>query len=133
MTRRLCEGGHSEPSVTGGVILVKRPRGFWEGKSDREASASQAPLVRITEAASSTILEIRGRDPEPERLALWLEITGDQGSEYTSDMYLFPLEEASEEDAVVHHDDLSVVVTASSIDKVRGATIDLEGDPSQGG
>ena len=119
--------------MTGGVILVKGPRGFWERKSDREGSASQAPLVRITEAASSTILEIRGRDPEPERLALWLEITGDQGSEYTSDMYLLPLEEASEEDAVVHHDDLSIVVTASSIDKVRGATIDLEGDPYQGG
>ena len=87
----------------------------------------------ITEAASSAILQIRGRDPDPERLALWLEITGSQGPEYTYDMYLLPLDEASEEDAVVHHDDLPIVVTASSIDKVRGATIDFKGDPYSGG
>jgi Fe/S biogenesis protein NfuA len=113
---------------------LKGPHGFWQRKShDQEGSASLGPLVKISEAASSAILEIRGRDPEPERLALWLEITGTQGTEFTYDMYLLPTDEASEEEAIVHHDDLPIVVTASSIDKVRGATIDFQGDLYSGG
>jgi Fe/S biogenesis protein NfuA len=112
---------------------LKRPLGFWQRKSREEPSRSQVPLVRITDAATSAILEIRARDSEPERLALWVEITGNQGPEYTYDMYLLPLDEASEEDAVVAHDDLPIVVTASSIDKVRGATIDFQGDLYSGG
>lgn len=112
---------------------MERPQNLWRRRSRDEPSASQVPLVMITEAASSTIVKIRGRDPDPERLALWLEITGSQGREYTYDMYLLPLDEASEDDAVVPHDDLAIVVTASSIDKVRGATIDFQGDPYAGG
>lgn len=113
---------------------MKRPHGFWQRRPrEAEASASPVSLVTITEAASSAILKIRRRDPEPERLALWLEITGSQGPEYTYDMFLLPLDEASEEDAVVHHDDLPIVVTASSIDNVRGATIDFQGDLHEGG
>lgn len=111
---------------------MKGPQGFWRRRSHEDAPAL-APLVTVTDAASSAILEIRGRDSEPERLALWLEITGSEGREYTYDMYLLPLEEAEEEDAVIHHDDLPIVVTASSIDKVRGATIDLQGDLYSGG
>jgi Fe/S biogenesis protein NfuA len=112
---------------------VKGPIGFGQRKSGEDASASQVPLVRITEAASSAVLQIRARDPAPERLAFWLEITGSRGPDYTYAMYLLPLDEASEEDAVVHHDDLPIVVTASSIDKVRDATIDFQGDLYEGG
>lgn len=123
----------TEEGPTSGGIFVKRPLGFWQHKSGEEASVSHGPLVRITEAASSAVLKIRARDPEPERLALWLEITGSQGPEYSYEMYLLPLDEASEEDVVVHHDDLPIVVTAVSIDKVRDATIDFQGDLYAGG
>lgn len=112
---------------------MKGPQDFWRRRSREEPPASQVSLVMITGAASSAILKIRGRDPDPERLALWLEITGSQGREYTYDMYLLSLDEASENDAVVRQDDLVIVVTASSIDKVRGATIDFQGDPYAGG
>ena len=111
---------------------MKRPLGLWQRRGGG-AEAPQAPLVMITETALSTILEIRERDTEPGRLALWLEITGAQGSEHTYDMYLLPVDQAAPEDTVVAHDDLSIVVPASGIDKVRGATIDFEGDPYQGG
>ncbi len=114
-------------------IFVKGPMGFGQRKSGEEAFASQVPLVRITEVASSAVLQIRARDPAPERLALWLEITGSRGPDYTYAMYLLSLDEASEEDAVVDHDDLPIVVTASSIDKVRDATIDFQGDLYEGG
>ena len=50
-----------------------------------------------------------------------------QGGAFTYDMYFRRLDEAAADDAVQAHDDLSVVVPAESIDKVRGSTLDLVG------
>jgi Fe/S biogenesis protein NfuA len=84
-------------------------------------------LVTVTDAARTKILEVRGSESDPTALALWLEVSGVQGEAFTYDMYFRRLDEAAADDAVQAHDDLSVVVPAESIDKVRGATLDLVG------
>jgi Fe/S biogenesis protein NfuA len=78
------------------------------------------------------VLETRGQEPEPERLALWLEVSGAAGGAYTYDMYFQAVDDASDDDVVQRHDDLSLVVPADSVDKVRGATLDLSAAGSTG-
>lgn len=85
--------------------------------------------IEITEAARASILQARAGQPEAESLALWLEVVGVQDGQWTYDMYLMHVDEASEGDVVQRHDDLSIVIPADSVDKVRGAVIDLSTDP----
>jgi Fe/S biogenesis protein NfuA len=97
------------------------------------AEQSTEPILTITDVARAKVLRVRDAEPEPEKLALWLEVAGVQGGKYRYDMYFQPVDFAGPTDAVQVHDDLSVVIPAFSIDKVRGATLDVAGDPIEGG
>ena len=85
------------------------------------------PLVHITDTARARVLEVRAAEPEPESLALWVEVTGSAGTAFTYDMYFRRTDEAGELDVVQHGDDLSVVVPGEHVDSVRGSTLDLSG------
>src|SRR5205814_8994874 len=91
------------------------------------------PVLTITEVARNKILRVREGEADGERLALWLEVSGVADGKYRYDMYFQPLDYAGPTDIVQRHDDLSVVVPAFSVDKVRGATLDVQGDPVDGG
>ncbi len=84
-------------------------------------------LLTITDPAQERILEVRAGEPEPETLALWLEVSGVQGNAFTYDMYFRRLDEAGEQDLVQHGDDLSIVVPEEHADNIRGSTLDLSG------
>jgi Fe/S biogenesis protein NfuA len=90
-------------------------------------------VLNITEVARQKVLRVRANEDEPEKLALWLEIAGVANGKYKYDMYFQPLDYAGPTDVVQRHDDLSVVIPAFSVDKVRGATLDVQGDPIEGG
>lgn len=77
------------------------------------------------------VLEVRASEAEPEGLALWVEVNGESGGAYTYDIWFQGAADAGADDAVTHDGDLIVVVPASSVDRVRGATLDI--DPSSGG
>lgn len=85
------------------------------------------PLLTLTDQARDKVLEVRAAEPEPETLALWLEVNGVSGTTYTYDMYFQRTDEAAADDVVQHNDDLAVVIPADSVDKVRGSTLDLQG------
>jgi Fe/S biogenesis protein NfuA len=91
------------------------------------AMSEAAPLLSITDAAREKILEVRASEPEPETLALWLEVNGVQGNAFTYDMYFRRKGEAGDLDIVQHGDDLSVVVPEEHADKVRGSVLDIGG------
>ncbi|MDQ3943956.1 MAG: NifU family protein [Actinomycetota bacterium] len=95
-------------------------------------SAEADPILTITEVARQKVLRVRAAEPDPENLALWLEVSGVANGKYRYDMYFQPLDYAGPTDAVQRHDDLSVVIPNFSIDKVRGATLDVAGDPIEG-
>jgi Fe/S biogenesis protein NfuA len=86
-----------------------------------------APLVTVTDAAREKILEVRAAEPDPDALALWLEVSGAEGATYTYEMYFQRLDEAGSDDGVQRHDDVSIVIPQASLDKVRGSTLDLSG------
>ena len=83
------------------------------------------PILIITDRARAIVLESRAQEPEPDKLGLWLEVSGASAGAYTYDMYFQAVDDAATDDAVQRHDDLSVVIPADSVDKVRGATLDL--------
>ena len=101
-----------------------------------DTSEPDLPLIQITDAARDLVLAYRGHSdkPNPERLAMWVEITGVSGSGFSYDMYLKTVDDAAADDAVVSvAEGLQVVVPAGSVDQMRGSTIDLSDSPGGGG
>jgi Fe/S biogenesis protein NfuA len=101
-----------------------------------EGPDGQEPLVSVSEAARELVLSYRARSekPDPERLAMWVEVTGVSGADFAYDMYLKYADEAAPSDAVVPvHDDLTIVVPEASVEQLRGATVDVSEGDSGGG
>lgn len=92
------------------------------------ATRTNESLLELSDGARAKVLSFRAGQPDEERLALWLEVTGVDGLEFVYDMFLQPIDEAAPDDWVGHHDDLSVVVPAASIEDLQGAKVVLVGD-----
>jgi Fe/S biogenesis protein NfuA len=91
-------------------------------------SAGREPVVWITDLAREKVLQVRAGQPNPESLALRIEVTGISGGEYESTASFSLLEDAGPDDVVQHHDGLAIVIPADSVEKLRGATIDRDGN-----
>jgi Fe/S biogenesis protein NfuA len=85
------------------------------------------PVVTVTDEAREKVLEVRGAEPDPDTLALWIEVSGEAAGAYRYTMELRPLADAAADDVVQRHDDLSVVVPAASVEPLTGATLGLTG------
>jgi len=85
-------------------------------------------VLTVTEKAKKHILEIRAEEDNADSLALWIEIIGARGGEYAYDLYFDVPSKAAPGDAVQHGDDLTVVIPASSIENMQGATLDMSRD-----
>jgi Fe/S biogenesis protein NfuA len=83
----------------------------------------------MTNAAYDKVTGFLLQVAEPERQAMWLEVTGTAANQWTCSLALKPLDAAAPYDAVVRHRDLAIVVPERDFDKVRGATIDWLDDP----
>jgi Fe/S biogenesis protein NfuA len=95
-----------------------------------EGTLSGAPVVGVTDEARKVVLEALAQEPDPDRLALWLEVRGVQAGAFVYDLYFQAAADAGDDDAVVQHGDLTVVVAAASLDRLRGARLEwsTEGD-----
>jgi Fe/S biogenesis protein NfuA len=98
-----------------------------------EGTITEGSVITVTDKAQAEIVGIRASEPEPERMALWVVVTGVSGPNYTYDLYFQAAADAGPDDVVQRHDDLSVVIPQGSVDKLRGATLDLSGNLIQGG
>ena len=90
------------------------------------------PVLNITDAARAMVLEVRAAEEEAARLGLWLEVSGASAGAYSYDMWFQLVADAAESDVVQHHDDITVVVPESSVERLRGATLDV-GSGDDGG
>jgi Fe/S biogenesis protein NfuA len=89
--------------------------------------------MTVTEAAVEKAVMVRARETDPERYALWVEVVGVQAGEYAYDLSLQPLEEAPADAHVTDLGRISLVIPAGSVDLLRGATLDRQGDLASGG
>ena len=88
-------------------------------------------VVTVSDSARETVLDARSAELDADTLALWLEVGSTTGPRWAYEMYFQPAAEAAAGD---HIDDagngLSLVIPASSVDRLRGATLDLAADGS---
>jgi len=87
--------------------------------------------VELTDAAYEKVEGFRRQAPEPERQAMWLEVTGTSGNRWTCNLSLKPLDAAAPRDVVLRQGDLPIVIRARDFRKVRGARIDWLEEPSR--
>lgn len=90
-------------------------------------------VLRITEAAREMVLGIRDNEDNADSLALFLEVSGAANGSYTYDMWFQQKSDAGPADAVVDDGGLTVIVAASSVDRMRGATLDVGENSGQTG
>jgi Fe/S biogenesis protein NfuA len=90
-------------------------------------------VLTVTPEAIDRIIEIRDSEEDPGSLALRVAIIGVAGTDYSYDLAFAPISEMEQEDDLTVQDGLSVVVAADSIDRMRGATLDLPSNAGQGG
>ena len=90
-------------------------------------------LVNLTEKAREKVEGFRAGVAAGEEQAMWVEVTGVQGGEFTYNMSLKPLAQAAPDDVVQDEGTLSLVVRASDADALRGATFDWSDDLMRGG
>jgi Fe/S biogenesis protein NfuA len=84
-------------------------------------------LLTITEEARAKVLEVRAAEADGADLALWVEVSGEQGGAYTYLMEFRPVAELDADVAIQHHDDLSVAIPGASVELLRGATLGFNG------
>src|SRR5881227_854413 len=90
-------------------------------------------LLAITDKAREKVLGFREGVADAERQAMWVEVTGVQGGEWTYNISLKPLDAAGPDDSLQYAGDLGIVVASVDIDKLQGATVDWSDDLMSGG
>jgi Fe/S biogenesis protein NfuA len=89
-------------------------------------------ILTVTDAAIEKAVMVRSREEQPEQHALWVEVAG-SGLTQSYDLYLQPLDEAPPGAHIQDHGRIAVVIPAGSIEALRGATLDRQGDLLMGG
>ena len=91
-------------------------------------SAGAAPtgeaVVTLTPEAHRVVREAIGAEPEPETLALWLEVRGVQADSFVYDLYFQAISDADASDVGHVQDELHVIVPAESVERLRGARLE---------
>jgi Fe/S biogenesis protein NfuA len=99
------------------------------------AGTTEQPLT-LTEAALTTVLEVRAGEDDPAGTALRVAITGANMTDFVYALDLVPIAEAGDGDAVYaqgSHGELTVIVPSDSIANMAGATLDVPSSSAAGG
>jgi Fe/S biogenesis protein NfuA len=86
------------------------------------------PVLTVSDKARRRILEVRAAEDDGLALALWVEVVGTSGAEWAYDLSFDVATEASADDVVQHHDELTVVIPWDSVERLQGATLDMSRD-----
>ncbi|MDC1040104.1 NifU family protein [Acidimicrobiia bacterium] len=87
----------------------------------------------IGDKAIAKILEIKEQEPGDNDYALFLQIDGVQGNQYTYDLSFLDLEQARSDDKRLEFDELVVIIASKDLDKFNNAKLELSDDPAAPG
>ena len=87
----------------------------------------------IGDSAVSKILELKDQEPGDKDYALFLQIDGVQGNQYTYDLSFLDLEQARPDDKRIDFGDLSVIIANKDVDNFNGAELEISDDPNAPG
>ena len=71
------------------------------------------------------VRKVRAGEPRPDDLALWLEVNGSANGAYTYDLWFGPKSRIGPGDAQQVEDDIPIVIPRRSVERVRGAVLDV--------
>lgn len=94
---------------------------------------SPEAVLAITDTALARIVGFRAGTEAPEEHGLSVRVTGVDAGEYTCALSLERVRRGRDGDVLQHEGDLSVLVAADSVERLRGATIDWSQDPQRTG
>ncbi len=86
------------------------------------------PILNVSERALAKILEIRAQEPDADELALTLRIAGVQGTQFGYEMAMVRIPDLDPSDHVEEHGDLTIAIPEDSVDRLRGAQLDMSRD-----
>jgi Fe/S biogenesis protein NfuA len=92
-----------------------------------------ASILEVTPRALEAVLEIWSSETDPEKLALWIEVSGISNNNYSYDVYFQNLSDAGPDDVIVVLEGISVVVPSASVAQITGSKLDLGGEDGSGG
>ncbi|MHB8221114.1 MAG: NifU family protein [Acidimicrobiales bacterium] len=101
-------------------------------RSAQDVATAIRPVVTLTDEARRVVHDAIGQEPDPEHLALWLEVRGVQSGAFVYDLYFQATADAGSDDVVQHDDDLPVVGPAGSVERLRGARLEWSEEGSGG-
>ena len=85
-------------------------------------------VLTITDKALAKINEVRSTEPDADDLALGIAISGLHGQDFAYEMVMMRVDDIDPADHTEEHGDLTVFVPKDSVEKMRGATLDMSRD-----
>jgi Fe/S biogenesis protein NfuA len=89
--------------------------------------AGMTEILTLTDTARAKVLEVRAEESDPEALALWVEVNGEQAGAYTYLMEFRRRDDLGDDVTLLHHDGVVVAIPSDSVPKLEGATLDFAG------
>lgn len=87
--------------------------------------AHDTEVVHVAETARTHVLSVRNTEPNPDTLALWLEVSGVLDGNYVYDMYFQPKADARDEHHIYDDGELAIIVPRADVSKLLGATLGM--------
>ncbi|HEY5266582.1 MAG TPA: NifU family protein [Acidimicrobiales bacterium] len=87
-------------------------------------------VLTLTDEARNVVIDALNNETPSESLALWVEVTGTRGAGYAYDLYFSELNLAPEDAAIGRDGEVTIVIPASSVDRLRGSRLEFA---SEGG
>jgi Fe/S biogenesis protein NfuA len=95
-----------------------------------ESTESGDAVVSVTAKALSMVIDARSGEADAETLGLWLEANPAPAGKFKYDMWFEPVAAAAPDAVVVTLDGMRLVIPATSVPRLRGATLDVATDGS---
>ena len=88
---------------------------------------------KIGDEAVKTIIDLRDQEPGDKEYALFLQIDGVHGNQFTYDLSFLDVNQARSDDVRIDFGDLPVIIASKDTDKFDGASLDMSEDPDAPG
>ena len=95
-------------------------------------TSTDTALLTITDEARQVVVDALANEPGSEQLALWIEVRGIEAGKFAYDLFFQSVADASDDDAVLAIDGLSVVVPAQSKSRLEGARLEFSTEGAGG-
>jgi Fe/S biogenesis protein NfuA len=89
-------------------------------------------VLTITDEARNVVTDAMNGEAPSDTLALWVEVTGTRGAGYAYDLYFSELNLAPEGAAIGRDGDVTIVIPAASVERLRGSRLEFANEGGGG-